>query len=193
MPLAVNMLRNTSKVSPDTRGDIFQINFNEYDEKTWYKCCHGYIASIWDAFTCWLSKRVLKRRFLESALSKFFTVCNFSNTLAMMITVCFKMFKIWCRFKKWNKKLRKSFLFLDSCIWIGTGRFTQCWTKYFPSPVNVLKLSPKISPNTRRDTFQINFPENDEKYDKISLVEIWQLLGTLSHVDFQCVLWNSAL
>ena len=40
------------------------------------------------------------------------TVCNFAKTLAMTIFFCFKMFKIWCRFHKWNKKFRKSFSFL---------------------------------------------------------------------------------
>ena len=38
---------------------------------------------MWGAFTCSLSKRVLKQSFLESGLTKFFTVCNFGNTLAM--------------------------------------------------------------------------------------------------------------
>ena len=38
-----------------------------------------------DAFTCSLSKRVLKRSFLESGLTKIFTVSNFGNTLAVTI------------------------------------------------------------------------------------------------------------
>ena len=38
---------------------------------------------------------------------------NMINTLAMTITFSFKMFKIWCRFQKWNKKLRKCFFILQ--------------------------------------------------------------------------------
>ena len=108
---AVNVLTKNPKISLNTRGDIFQINFPEKNEKTWSKRSHGAFASIWDAFTCWLSMRALKRRLLGSGLSKFFTACNFGNILAMTIIFCFKMFKIWCRFQKWKKKFRKGFLF----------------------------------------------------------------------------------
>ena len=55
------------------------------------------------------------------------------------------------------------FYFSDSGIWIGSGRFPQCWTKYLPSVIKVLTLTTKISPNTRGDIFQINFNENQEK------------------------------
>ena len=106
---AVNVLRNTTKISRNTREDIFQINFRENDEKTWKKCSHGDFASILVALTCWMSKRALKWRFLESGLTKIFTVCNFGNTLAMTMVLLFKRFKIWFRLQKWNTKLRKSF------------------------------------------------------------------------------------
>ena len=110
-PSVVNVLILTRQISLITSGDIFQINFPEKNEKTWSKRSHGAFAGIWHAFTCWLSMCVLKRRLLGSGLSKFFTACNFGNILAMTIMFCFKMFKIWCRFQKWNKKLRKGFLF----------------------------------------------------------------------------------
>ena len=64
-----------------------------------------------DAETWWLSKGVPKRCFLKSGLSMSFTVCNFQNKEAMKIIFFFKTFKIWCRFQKWNKKIRKSFSF----------------------------------------------------------------------------------
>ena len=44
---------------------------------------------------------------------------------------------------------------------------------------------PKISPNTRGDIFQINFPQNDQKHDKSALMEISEVFGTLSHVHSQ--------
>ena len=85
---------------------------------------------IRDTFTFWLSKRVPKRCFLQSNMTKFFTVCNFGNKLAMNIIFLIKLFKIWCRYEKlytlamttiflfemfkilcriqkWNKKFRK--------------------------------------------------------------------------------------
>ena len=110
-PSGVNMLRNKAKISPNTSEDIFQINFPENDEKKLSKYYHGDFASIWGAFTIWLYMRVMKQRFLESVLTKFFTVGNFGKTLAMTNIFSFKMFKIWCRFQKWNQKLRKTFSF----------------------------------------------------------------------------------
>ena len=41
----------------------------------------------------------------------------------------------------------------------------------------MLTNTSKISPNTRGDTFQINFNENDEKHDKWPLMEIPKHLG----------------
>ena len=99
---------------------------------------HGDLGSIWDAFTYCLSKRVLKGRFLESGLTKIFTVCNFGNTLAMTIIFSFKMFKIWCSIQKWNKNIEKVFRFSDNCIWIKSCKFRQPWRGYLPSAVNVL-------------------------------------------------------
>ena len=74
-------------------GDIFQNNFSENDEKTWEKPFHGDLASICDAFKCWLSNPVLKQRFLESGLTKIFTVPSFLNTLAMTIILFSKCLK----------------------------------------------------------------------------------------------------
>ena len=50
--------------------DILEINFPENDEKTWQEHCDGDFASIWNAFTCWLSMPILKRHYLESVLTK---------------------------------------------------------------------------------------------------------------------------
>ena len=61
------------------------------------------------------------------------------------------------------KNWEKLFHFSNSCIWIGHAKFWQSRTKYFPSALNVLTLTPKISPITRGDIFRINLPENYEK------------------------------
>ena len=58
-------------------------------------------------FTCWLSNDVLKRHFLESRPTEYLTVCIFRKMLAMTIFFFVKMFKIWCRFHKFNKKTEK--------------------------------------------------------------------------------------
>ena len=109
---AINVLTNTSKIWHINKVGIFIISSSQSHQKIWSKCSHTDFTSVWDTLTCWLSKNVLKRSFLESGLTKILTVCNFENTLAMMITFLFKMFKIWWRFQKWNKNLRKRFAFL---------------------------------------------------------------------------------
>ena len=163
MPSAVNVLNLTPKISPKIWWDIFQINFNENDEKTWYKRSHGDFASIWEAFTCWLSKRVLKRRFLERALSKFFTICKFGNTLALTINIWFKRFKIWCRFQKWNKKFRKTFSFYRKLHLNWELEILTLLNRILPIRSQCLTNTPKISPNAGGDIFAINFPDNDEQ------------------------------
>ena len=40
---------------------------------------------------------------------------------------------------------------------------------------------PEISPKTRGDIFQINFPENGEQFDKSALMEILEVFVMLPH------------
>ena len=62
-----------------------------------------------------------------------------------------------------TKNSEKVDCFSDNCIWIGSCRLSQPWIGQFPSDVNVLTDNPNISPETRGDIFQINFPQNDEE------------------------------
>ena len=94
------------------QGRYFRTLCPKSDEIIWENCSHEHFLSVWDPLTCWLLNNVLKRRFLESGLTKSLTLCNFSNTIAMTFFFCLKIFTIWCRFHNFNKKLRKSFSFL---------------------------------------------------------------------------------
>ena len=190
--MGIYVLRNTLKVLPHTRGDIFQITVPHNDEKTWWKCSDGDFTSNWDSFTCWLSIRAPNRRFLQRGLSKFFTVCNFGKSLAMSIiffSKCLK-FDLDSKNRKKKKNSEKLFCFSDNCIWIGNCKFSQSSTKYFPSTAYVLTNTLKTLHNTLGNIFKINVPQNDEKHDKSALMEISQVLGTPSHVDCQGVFPN---
>ena len=101
----VNVLTNTRKISNITKGEIFWISFLHRNRKYNKGGSHADVKSIWDRLRCWLSKDVLKRRFLGSRLTKSLTVCNFTNTLGMTIIFFLKMFKISCRLEKVNKKI----------------------------------------------------------------------------------------
>ena len=47
---------------------------------------------------------------------------------------------------------------------------------------NVLTNRPKTSDITKRDMFQLNFSQSDEKYDKNAVARISAVFGTLQHV-----------
>ena len=72
-----------------------------------------------DTLTCRLSISVLTRSFLLISETTYFAVYNFVCTSAMRLIFFFKIFKIWCRFQKCKKILRKYFRFGDNFIWIG--------------------------------------------------------------------------
>ena len=141
-----------------------------------YKRSQEDFASIWDAFTYWISKRFLKQHFSESGLTKIFTVYNFGNTFAMTIIFSSECLKVDWYSRNGTENWVKRFRFSYNCIWIGSCKFSQYWTRYLPSAVNVVRSTPKISFNTREDIFEINFPENYEK--------TWQ---KRSHGDFASI------
>ena len=136
---AVNVLRNTAKISRNSPGDIIQINFSQNDKNTRWNSSHGDFASIWDTFTCCLSNRDPKGCFLQGGLSKFSAVCNFGNTLAMTIIFFFtKCLKFDLDSRNGIKSLEKFFRLSDNSIWIGSGTLSQSSTGYLPSAVTLL-------------------------------------------------------
>ena len=115
--------------------------------------------------------------FRERYITKILTDCNFRNSLAVTIIFSFKFLGFDVNSRNRTKKSKKVFYFSYNCICIGSGKFSQSWTGYLSSTINMLTNTSKISPNTRGDTFQINFNENDEKHDKWPLMEISKHLG----------------
>ena len=110
-----------------------------------------------------MSKDVLRQRWIVSGVTKPWTVANFGNTLAMTIFFFLKLFKIWWRFHKWNKKPRKCFLFLRK---LDLNRERQSLTirnriLVIDSPR--VNKNPMISNFNHGDIFQIISPHSDEK------------------------------
>ena len=164
------------------------------DEKIWWKCSHADFRKVLDPLTCWPSKGVLKQCFLEGNLTKSFTVFKFGNKGAMTIIFVFKIFKIWCRFQKWQieKKNEKKFL-----VWKKTGfesRTTNSHnlekdTCHWQSMCYETSLRFNIS--LREIFFKSGWLRVRKKYDESALMQILQVFETLSHVDCQRVFWNS--
>ena len=173
-------------------GKHFRIQHPSEWWKTWQKCPHGDLASISDAFTCRLLKRILKRLFLESGLSRIFTVSNFRNTLAVTMILFSKSLEFVVDSRNGTKNSENVFHFSYNCIWSGSCNFSQSSRGYLRSAVNLLTNTPKTSPKTRENIFGINFPRNYEKHDKSALMEISQVFGTHSHVHCQSVFSNGA-
>ena len=145
------------------------------------KCSHADFTSVGDPLTCWLSKEVLRRRFFESLLTKLLTVCKFGNNLAITIFFFLKMFKIWWRFQKRNKKIRKKFFFFsDNCVSMRNGKFSQSGTVHLSSTENVLTNTPKMSNFYKGDIFQIISAQSDEEIWWTSCLanfpSVWDLL-----------------
>ena len=150
-------------ISNFNQGDIFQIISPHSEEKIWSKCSHEDFTSVWYRLTCWLSKDVLRRRWIVSGVTKPWTVANFGNTLAMTMFFFLKLFKIWWRFHKWNKKLTKSFFFLGE---LDLNRERQILTirnriLVIDSPCG--NKNPMISNFNKGDIFQIISPHSVEK------------------------------
>ena len=74
-----------------------------------------------------------------------------------------KCLKYYVYFTNGTKNSDKVVRFPHNWFWTGSTKFSQSWTGYLPSAVNVLTNTPKISRNTRGDFSQINFHQNDEK------------------------------
>ena len=155
------------------------MSFSKSDEKIWWKFSHTDCTRVWDPLTCWLSTGALERCFSDSGLTKSLTVCNFRNKVAMTIIFFFKMFKIWFRFQKWNKRMKKAFGFKDNCNWIGDDKFWQSRTGYLSLAVNVLRNTPKIQHITKGDVSKWVSLRVMKKYDESSLIQIVQEFGTL--------------
>ena len=61
-----------------------------------------------------------------------------------------------------KKKIRKSFLFRDSCVQIGCVKLSLLRREYLSSAVNVLTNSYKALHLTKTDFFQLNYLPNDQ-------------------------------
>ena len=57
---------------------------------------------------------------------------------------------------------KKTFFFLDNCIWIGCARLSLEWWEYLSLTVIVFKNSPNITDLTKREILQLNSSQNDE-------------------------------
>ena len=58
-------------------------------------------------------------------------VCNFGNTLALSVIFVWKCSEFNVGFKILEKNFKKTFVFIDKCIWIGCVKYSLLRTEYF--------------------------------------------------------------
>ena len=104
---AVNLLKNSLEILPIIKRDFLEINRIQSHQWILQMWCHSEFSTVWYHLPCWLSKGPLKRDFLDIYLTMFFGIHNFQNTSAMRFIFLLKVFKIFARFQKRRKKLRK--------------------------------------------------------------------------------------
>ena len=106
-----SLLTNSLKILDTAQNESFKLKFFQKDPKKWENYCGADLSTILDPLTCRLSISVLTRSFLFISETTLFAVYNFVYTSAMRLIFFFKIFKIWCRFQKCKKMLRKYFQF----------------------------------------------------------------------------------
>ena len=118
------MLLISLKIQDTTKIKILELQLFQSDQKIWLNYCREYFSSVLDTLTCWLSISALSQGFLGIYVTTLFPGHNFGNKLAMRVAFFFKIFKIWCKFKKFGKDWQIFFGFGDNGIWIG---FVKNW------------------------------------------------------------------
>ena len=108
----VNVLTNSLYIFDLIQGDVFQLNLFWINEKLRWKGFRQHLGSVWDPWTLWLPKGVLKQKLFDIQGSIFFRVNNFQNIWDIKLIFFFRICKVWCRFQKCNKTLRNCFWFL---------------------------------------------------------------------------------
>ena len=81
----------------------------------------------------------------------------------MFFWVFFKILKILHEFLKHNKTERIFFVFLDNSIRVACGKFPVFLAENLSTVISVLTNNPKILDLTKREVFQLDLPQSDER------------------------------
>ena len=115
----VHNLSNSLKTPDIAKTEFSELEFFQIDKKIWQNYCREDFSSVSGHLTCWLSISVLLQGFLGIYVTTLFPGHNLGNKLAMRVTFFIKIFKIWCKFQKFEKNWQIFFGFGDDGIWIG--------------------------------------------------------------------------
>ena len=167
-----NTLTKSLKISDTTKTKFFELKSFQSDKKIWQNYCREVFSSLSDFLTSWLSITILTEGFLAIYVTTLLAVYNFGNTSAIKAIFFFKMFKIWRRFQKFWKKLRKFFFVFElipfELVPLNTHFYRE--REYLSSGVHMLSKSLKISDTTKTKFFEQKLLQSDQNYVKTTAV-----------------------
>ena len=79
MWLAVNLLPNNPNISDLTKKDVFQPNLCQINRNAGLKCRRADFVSVWDLWTRWFAKGVLKEELSVIQITTFFRINNLQS------------------------------------------------------------------------------------------------------------------
>ena len=77
--LEVNVLPNNPKISDFSKKYVFYLNLSQINGRLGWKCGRADFVIVWDTWTRWLSKCILKRELSAIQVTTFFRANNFRN------------------------------------------------------------------------------------------------------------------
>ena len=109
-----------------------------------------------------LSKRPLKRDFLDIYLTTCFWVPKFNNTSVMTVIFFEKILKIESKFRKCQKNWENIFRFWENCSWKCGYKLSLLRREYFSLADNGLTNTRKVLHITKRELFELNCVHMDQ-------------------------------
>ena len=148
--------------------------------------------SFSDCLPCRLSRRPVKREFLDIYLSTSFVVRNLGNRQAKRVIFFWKCSKFNADSKNVEKNSEKMFYFWDKCIWICCITLSLLLREYLSLAVNVWRKGLKNFHVSKSDfcnaiTFTVITQD-----DKDALIKIESVFRPVYHVACQDVLSNGS-
>ena len=124
----VNTLTNSLNISDTTKTELFKLISPQGDQKNMTKILPCRFNLCFGPFIMLSIHKFSDRALFTHLSSQLFTVYKFRKKSPMSWIFSFKVFQIWCIFRKWRNKLKKYFLNWRKLNFLC--RLSKCLKKY---------------------------------------------------------------
>ena len=151
MSSAANVLTRSPRIWHVNKRDFLSLYCLVSDPQLRKRCCGADFNNVLDPLPCCFWKGTLKVDFLDIYLTTFseLVISEIKNLLGSSFVSKFPRFDL--DFQNAAKNWERVFCFWDNSILIGIVKFSRLRTRYWSSPENVLRNSPKIWHVNKRD------------------------------------------